>query len=85
MPKAALSEAMRPQGSGPPSLIAICRENPGARLTVMLSIRFHRWAIAALTVSALALPGHVQAQTPDHLVQAIDRAAQEYASRQAAE
>jgi predicted DsbA family dithiol-disulfide isomerase len=25
------------------------------------------------------------AQTPDHLVQAIDRAAQEYASRQAAE
>ena len=31
----------------------------------MLSIRFHRWAIAALTVSALALSGHVQAQTPD--------------------
>jgi predicted DsbA family dithiol-disulfide isomerase len=31
---------------------------------------------------AIAVQG---AQTPDHLVQAIDRAAQEYASRQAAE
>ena len=32
----------------------------------MLSTRLHRWAIAALTVSALALPSHVLAQTPDH-------------------
>jgi tetratricopeptide (TPR) repeat protein len=34
----------------------------------MLSTRFHRWAIAALTVSALALPGNglAQAQTPEH-------------------
>src|SRR5919204_2601799 len=32
----------------------------------MLSTRFHRWVIAALTVSALALPGHVLAQTPEH-------------------
>jgi tetratricopeptide (TPR) repeat protein len=34
----------------------------------MLPTRFHRWALAALTVSALALPGNglAQAQTPDH-------------------
>ena len=32
----------------------------------MLSTRFNRWAIAALTVSALALPGQVLAQTPEH-------------------
>ncbi|MCW5703367.1 MAG: tetratricopeptide repeat protein [Bradyrhizobium sp.] len=32
----------------------------------MLSTRFRRWAIAALAVSALALPGHVLAQTPEH-------------------
>src|ERR1044072_5097563 len=31
----------------------------------MLSTRFHRWAITAHPVAALALPGHVQAQTPD--------------------
>ncbi|MDX2307623.1 MAG: hypothetical protein NW216_05230, partial [Hyphomicrobium sp.] len=32
----------------------------------MLSTRFHRWATAVLTASALALPGHALAQTPDH-------------------
>src|SRR5690349_17168608 len=34
----------------------------------MLSTRFQRWAIAALAVSALALPGNglAQAQTPEH-------------------
>lgn len=34
----------------------------------MLPTRFHRWAIAALAVSALALPGNslAQAQTPEH-------------------
>ena len=34
----------------------------------MLSTRFHRWTLAAFTVSALALPGNglAQAQTPEH-------------------
>jgi tetratricopeptide (TPR) repeat protein len=34
--------------------------------TVMFSIRFNRWAIAAVTSTALALPGSLSAQTPDH-------------------
>ena len=32
----------------------------------MFSIRFNRWTIAALAVTALALPGALSAQTPDH-------------------
>ncbi len=32
----------------------------------MLSIRFNRWTIAAFTFTALALPGSLSAQTPDH-------------------
>ena len=32
----------------------------------MLSIRFNRWMIAAFALSALAAPGSVSAQTPDH-------------------
>src|SRR3979411_2254219 len=32
----------------------------------MLSTRFNRWAIAAITFTALALPGSLSAQTPDH-------------------
>src|SRR3954468_10210240 len=32
----------------------------------MLSTRFNRWTIAALTIAALAAPGAVLAQTPDH-------------------
>jgi tetratricopeptide (TPR) repeat protein len=32
----------------------------------MLSIRFNRWTIAAIAFTALALPGSVSAQTPDH-------------------
>jgi tetratricopeptide (TPR) repeat protein len=32
----------------------------------MLSIRFNRWAIAAAAFTAMALPGLVSAQTPDH-------------------
>jgi tetratricopeptide (TPR) repeat protein len=32
----------------------------------MLSTRFNRWTIAALAVAALAAPGAVYAQTPDH-------------------
>ena len=32
----------------------------------MLSIRFNRWTIAAVTVAALAAPGAVLAQTPEH-------------------
>src|ERR1700676_3980975 len=32
----------------------------------MLSIRFNRWAIAAYAFTALALPGSLSAQTPDH-------------------
>src|SRR5580693_309593 len=32
----------------------------------MFSIRFNRWAIAAFAFTALALPGSVSAQTPDH-------------------
>ena len=34
--------------------------------TVMFSIRFNRWTIAAVTSAALALPGSLLAQTPDH-------------------
>lgn len=34
--------------------------------TVMFSIRFNRWTIAAVTSAALALPGSLSAQTPDH-------------------
>jgi tetratricopeptide (TPR) repeat protein len=34
--------------------------------TVMFSIRFNRWAIAAVASTALALPGSLSAQTPDH-------------------
>src|SRR3979411_2369272 len=32
----------------------------------MLSTRFNRWTIAALTIAALAAPGAVLAQTPEH-------------------
>src|ERR1700710_3111556 len=32
----------------------------------MLSIRFNRWTIAAVAFTALAMPGSVLAQTPDH-------------------
>ena len=32
----------------------------------MLSIRFNRWTIAALSVAVLAVPGSLSAQTPDH-------------------
>src|ERR1700726_5011789 len=32
----------------------------------MFSIRFNRWAIAAYAFTALALPGSLSAQTPDH-------------------
>jgi tetratricopeptide (TPR) repeat protein len=32
----------------------------------MLSIRFNRWTIAAFAFTALAMPGSVSAQTPDH-------------------
>src|SRR6267154_6112314 len=32
----------------------------------MFSIRFNRWTIAALAITALALPGSVSAQTPEH-------------------
>ena len=32
----------------------------------MLSTRFNRWTIAALTVAALAVPGSLLAQTPEH-------------------
>src|SRR3984957_20494595 len=32
----------------------------------MISIRFNRWAIAAVAFTALALPGSLSAQTPDH-------------------
>src|ERR1700761_9350238 len=40
--------------------------HPGARRIVMLSLRFNRWTIAALSFAVLALPGAVSAQTPDH-------------------
>src|ERR1700756_6007017 len=32
----------------------------------MLSTRFNRWTIAAIAFAALALPGSVSAQTPEH-------------------
>src|SRR3981081_1035897 len=32
----------------------------------MFSIRFNRWTIAALAITALAVPGSLSAQTPDH-------------------
>ena len=32
----------------------------------MISIRFNRWAIAAVAITALAVPGSLSAQTPDH-------------------
>src|SRR5229473_546200 len=32
----------------------------------MFSTRFNRWTIAALAVTALAMPGSLSAQTPDH-------------------
>ena len=32
----------------------------------MLSIRFHRWTVAAAALTVLALPGSVSAQTPEH-------------------
>src|SRR6202051_121617 len=40
--------------------------NSGARRTVMLSTRFHRWTVAALAAAALTVSGAVCAQTPDH-------------------
>src|SRR5260370_7596542 len=36
------------------------------RRTVMFSIRFNRWTIAAFAFTALAVPGSLSAQTPDH-------------------
>jgi tetratricopeptide (TPR) repeat protein len=44
----------------------ILPQNPGARRTVMLSIRFSRWTIAALSLAVLAMPGSLSAQTPEH-------------------
>src|SRR5712672_3622676 len=41
-------------------------QNPGARRTVMISTRFNRWTIAAVTLAALAAPGSLSAQTPEH-------------------
>ena len=32
----------------------------------MLSLRFNRWTIAALSFAVLAVPGSLSAQTPDH-------------------
>jgi len=32
----------------------------------MLSTRFNRWTIAVIAFAALALPGSVSAQTPEH-------------------
>ncbi len=32
----------------------------------MISIRFNRWAIAAVAFTALVAPGSLSAQTPDH-------------------
>src|SRR5882724_8054479 len=32
----------------------------------MLSIRFNRWTLAAAALAALAMPGSLSAQTPDH-------------------
>src|SRR6267378_2943406 len=43
----------------------------------MLSTRFNRWTIAAVTVAALAVPGQLAAQTPEHTG---DSAAQFYRS-----
>jgi tetratricopeptide (TPR) repeat protein len=36
------------------------------RRTVMFSTRFNRWTIAAFAAAALAVPGSLSAQTPDH-------------------
>src|SRR6201992_10390 len=36
------------------------------RRTVMFSTRLNRWTIAALAITALAVPGSMSAQTPDH-------------------
>ena len=36
------------------------------RRTVMFSTRFNRWTIAACAAAALAVPGSLSAQTPDH-------------------
>src|SRR5260221_5092935 len=36
------------------------------RRTVMFSTRFNRWTIAAFAFTALAMPGSLSAQTPDH-------------------
>src|SRR6202166_120031 len=43
-----------------------CRKSLELRRTVMISIRFNRWAIAAFAFTALAVPGSLSAQTPDH-------------------
>src|SRR6476619_5091929 len=40
--------------------------NPGARRMVTLSTRFNRWTIAAVAALALAVPGSLFAQTPEH-------------------
>src|SRR3954463_5415255 len=40
--------------------------HPGARRTVMLSIRMNRWTFAAITLTVLAGPAAVLAQTPEH-------------------
>src|ERR1700726_278491 len=43
-----------------------CRKSLSLRRTVMLSIRFNRLTIAAIAFTALALPGSISAQTPEH-------------------
>src|ERR1700732_3615555 len=55
-----------------------CRKSLSLRRTVMLSIRFNRLTIAAIAFTALALPGSISAQTPDH---PTDNAAQFPTSR----
>src|ERR1700735_5114545 len=49
-----------------PAFCNIPSQHPGARRIVMLSLRFNRWTIAALSFAALTLPGSLSAQTPDH-------------------
>src|SRR6202051_2633563 len=44
----------------------IFRKSLELRRTVMISIRFNRWTIAAIAFTALAVPGSLSAQTPDH-------------------
>src|SRR6478672_6173670 len=48
------------------TIVTILAIIPGARRTVMLSTRFNRWTIVAVTAAALAAPGAALAQTPEH-------------------